>query len=96
MIYEFEDLEWYPPKRAVAKQGRHLDFADAQIVFDDGSAVTFRTDRNGELRYKTTGMMPDGKLYTVVHTPRNGNCRVMSMRRAHKNEEEAYYETRKI
>lgn len=48
--------------------------------------------RGCELRHLTTGMDANGILVTVVWTKRNGNERLISMRKARKSEKGKYYE----
>jgi uncharacterized DUF497 family protein len=89
-MYEFDGFDWSDGKRAKVLL-RGLDIAtDGPEVIVDPRAVTASSPKEGEDRFKTTGMVGD-RLHTVVHTPRNGKCRIITMRRAHKDEEEAYY-----
>jgi uncharacterized DUF497 family protein len=90
-MYEFDGFEWDEEKQALVKHLRNLNFTDAWIVFDDENALTFQSDKNDEARYKTIGTL-NGKLIAVIHTKRENNARIISMRRAHKDEEEAYYD----
>jgi uncharacterized DUF497 family protein len=92
MMYEFDGFEWFEGKRKLVLDIRGLDFAkEGKAVMRDTKAITSESPQNGEERYKTTGIF-SGKLYTVVHTPRHGKCHIITMRRAHKDEEEAYCE----
>ncbi|MDR1360927.1 MAG: BrnT family toxin [Rickettsiales bacterium] len=90
-VYEFENFEWDDDKQAITKSLRNLDFADSWIIFSDENAITFQSDRDNEIRFKTIGKLEE-KLIAVIHTQRENNARIISMRRAHKDEEEAYYD----
>jgi uncharacterized DUF497 family protein len=91
VIYEYAVFEWDEQKRNLVSL-RGIDIVlDAPIVLNDERAVTALSPQKGEIRYKTIGLL-NGKLYAVIHTPRNGNCRIITMRRAHKNEKEDYHD----
>jgi uncharacterized DUF497 family protein len=90
MLYEFDGLEWDEKKRLSTLADRNLDFADAWQVLTDNLQITFQSPQKGEERFKTIGLL-NSSLIVVIHTPRGRNCRIISLRRAHQNEEEAYY-----
>ena len=92
MLYRYNTFEYSEQKRNLIMNLRSVDIAvDAPVVLGDKNAITVISPQKGENRYKTTGML-DNKLWTVIHTQRNDNCRIITMRRAHKNEEIDYYE----
>ena len=76
-----------PVKRAAALRDRHLDFADAALVFK-GKVVTTRDDRfeYGETRYITAGYL-GARMVVIVWTPRGPDRHVISMRHCHAKEE---------
>jgi len=84
-------FEWDERKRKanVAKHG--IDFADARIVFA-GATFTFEDDRYTyeEQRFVTLGMLR-GVSVAMAHTESDDTIRVISMRKATKNEQERYY-----
>ena len=61
---------------------REMDWQNAYIVKDD------RQDW-GERRFKAFGML-DGRLHIAVFTPRNDTLRIISFRRASRQEERVY------
>ena len=75
-----------PVKRAAALRDRHLDFADAALVFK-GKVVTTRDDRfeYGETRYITAGYL-GARMVVIVWTPRGPDRHVISMRKANERE----------
>jgi uncharacterized DUF497 family protein len=90
-VYKFDSLEWDELKRLATIADRDLDFADARQIFEDARSVTFASSRQGEKRFKTIGLLR-GRLTAVIHTPRRCSCRIISLRRAHGKEKEAYYD----
>ena len=87
------DLEWDEDKRLSNLQKHKIDFLDATEVFDDYT-ITFEDDREsyGEQRFVTFGRLL-GYVVAVVHTEREDNIRIISIRKATKHEERSYYET---
>jgi uncharacterized DUF497 family protein len=88
-MYEFENIEWdtVKAKKNIVKHG--LDFNDAVKIFDDKKAKTFASPQKGETRYKTIGIC-NGQIIVVIHTPRDGNCRIISMRKSRPEERNQY------
>jgi uncharacterized protein len=90
---EFELLapagfEWDDDKNS-ANLGKHgIDFDDAREVFY-GPIILRRSDRNNEERWIAVGSLED-RLITVVFTRRADVIRIISARRARKNEEREY------
>ena len=85
-------FEWDEAKRLtnVAKHG--FDFVDAVTVFD-GDIVTIEDDRfeYDEQRFVTLGLL-NGRVVVIVHTEREDVTRLISVRKATKNEERNYFE----
>ncbi len=85
------DFEWDPAKD-VANLAKHgIRFAQASQVFADPGRLE-RIDRRrdyGEERRQMIGDV-DGRILFVAYTLREGRIRLISARRAHRNEEEAY------
>lgn len=82
------EFEWDPDKSDATYADRGFDFAYASRVFL-GPVLESPTDREGEERTRATGEI-DGLCYTVIYTVREGRYRIISARRAWKNEERAY------
>lgn len=83
-------LEWNEKKRAETLADRGLDFAD--LVRYDWAAALDRIDPRdyaGEERRVSVGYL-DGRLIVVAYTLRDGNIRIISMRKANKREQLAY------
>ena len=86
----------YDPAKKAANLKKHgLDFDDARIVIEGGRTVTFQDDRfdYDEIRYLTLGMLND--LVVIIATSETEKTiRIISMRKADKNEQKIYYENR--
>ena len=69
-----------------------IDFADAEVVFA-GLVLTFEDDRfeYDEHRFVTVGMLND-IVVVVAHTETDKEIRVLSMRKATKNEQKIYFQ----
>jgi uncharacterized DUF497 family protein len=74
----------------LAKHG--VSFAEATRVFEDAFAIEFLDDRQdyGEERFVIFGMV-DGEVLYVAYTERDETIRMISARRATKDEEENYF-----
>lgn len=85
------EFEWDENKRQtnIAKHG--IDFIDAQKIFDYDT-VTIEDNRfnYGEQRFIALGLLK-GKVIVVVYTERNNIIRIISARKATKNEQEIYF-----
>ena len=84
-------VEWNETKakRNYAKHG--VRFELAKEVFNDPFAVEVQDDRQdyGEERFVILGMV-EGRLFYVAYTERADAIRLISARRATKNEQETY------
>ena len=82
----------YDPAKASANLRKHgVSFADAEGVLQDPLALTIEdTEAVGERRYVTIGLGSAGEVLVVVFTERSGNCRLISARRATRNERRTY------
>ena len=84
-------FEWDEEKRRSNIRRHEIDFADAERVFA-GETITFLDDRfdYGEMRLLTFGLLW-GEVVAIVHTETNDVIRVMSLRKASKDEEKTYF-----
>lgn len=83
-------IEYDEAKRLKTFAERGLDFARSGEVFD-GTEWTWPDDRveYAEPRFITFGFL-DGRMVALVWTERNGNCRIISMRKANDREQASY------
>ena len=81
---------WHEEKRKSNLSKHGLDFAQAHKVF---AGVTFTFEDNrfdyGEQRFISIGLLND--VVIIVHTETTEEMRIISMRRANKNEQKLYF-----
>ena len=82
--------EWDEEKRAETFRERDVDFASIDR-FDWDTALTRRSDRGGEIRWSSYGMVGDD-LYHAVWTQRGEATRIISLRKANNRERRNYGE----
>jgi uncharacterized DUF497 family protein len=85
----FEEFEWDSAKREANLEKHGIDFADAMRIFQEPFLVR-PSPRGGEERFVALGSL-DGRIIAVIFTARGETCRLISARRARKNEEDEYY-----
>jgi uncharacterized DUF497 family protein len=82
-------FEWDTKKRERNLRDHRIDFEDARAVFGNYAFIR-RSDRGNEIRYQIFGYV-DGREVAVACTIRENRCRIISARRARKDEREKYY-----
>jgi uncharacterized DUF497 family protein len=82
-------FEWDDDKRDINLREHKIDFLDALRVMDSPTFVR-RSDRGDEVRYMVFGFFGDDET-VVVCTFRGENCRIISARRARRDERKKYY-----
>jgi uncharacterized DUF497 family protein len=84
--------EWDENKRCENIRKHSIDFVDV-FLFNWQSALEIDDDRVDyrEHRLKTYGFI-EGRLVVLVYTKRNDRIRIISLRKADKREELAYYD----
>jgi len=85
-------FEWDEAKRRSNIQKHGIDFIGIEGVFA-GTTVTILDDRYdyGESRFVTLGLL-NGRVVVIAHTETAEVMRVISVRKATKNEEANYFE----
>jgi len=83
-------FEWDEAKRRSNLQRHGIDFVGVERIFAY-DALTLLDDRfdYGETRFLTLGML-NGRVVAVSHTETDEVTRIISIRKASKNEEEIY------
>lgn len=84
-------IEWDERKRRANLRKHRVDFRDAEKVFD-GYTVTVTDDRleYDEERFISFGLL-EGDVVALAHTENADTIRIISMRKATRNEEEHYF-----
>ncbi len=82
---------WHELKRQRTLNKRGLDFAKAEKVFA-GPTFTFEDNREdyGEQRWVTLGLLGD-RVVVIVHTETEEEIRIISIRKANKNEQLLFF-----
>jgi uncharacterized DUF497 family protein len=79
--------------KALTNLNKHgVDFADAVSVFSDELAITIFDDRFEEERFITIGIDLLSRILVVVYTMRDDEIRLISARKATRNERRQYEE----
>lgn len=83
---------WDEAKRSSNIEKHGIDFADVPPMFD-GNVFTIEDQRfdYGETRYIAFGLL-QFRVIVVAHTDKNGVIRIISARKATKNEEKLYFQ----
>lgn len=84
-------FEWDEAKRRSNLEKHGLDFAGCDQVFS-GATLRAEDDRfdYGERRLVTIGLL-EGRVVTVVHTETDDIIRIISIRKATRNEQKTYF-----
>jgi hypothetical protein len=84
-------FEWHTKKNIINREKHGINFEYAAYVFLDETRVEYADNRKdyGEIRSVTIGKIEE-RLYTVVYTIRAGNYRLISARKANRDERETY------
>lgn len=83
-----DEFEFDPAKSAANRNKHGIDFVEAQALWED-SAVERLLPYGSEERHLRIGMFR-GKLWAAVFTLREGRVRLISVRRARREEEVEY------
>ena len=85
-------IVWDEAKRRANVRKHGLDFTDARIVFA-GVTCTIEDTRfdYGEQRFITLGFLRD-TVVVIAHTEVSANIRVISMRKATRNEQNLFFQ----
>lgn len=84
-------FEWDETKRRSNLRRHGFDFLDVERIFT-GNVFTLLDDQfdYGETRFISLGML-GGRIVAISHTETDEVTRIISVRKAMKNEEEIYY-----
>jgi uncharacterized DUF497 family protein len=87
------EIEWDNNKAASNLIKHKIDFEDAKNIFLDPNRLEREDKRDyNETRIQVIGIVNQVVLL-VVYTKRNGRYRIISARRANKNERRQYYQS---
>lgn len=86
------EFEWDPNKSDANLKKHGVSFHEASTVFGDPMSITFNDPDHSirEHRLLTFGYSRMNQLLAVVHTERHGKTRIISARRATRQERKIY------
>ena len=85
------EYEWDPAKAKANFRKHQIAFADAALALEDPRALTMADpDASGEQRFVSLGSDPHGRVLVTVFTPRGRHTRIISSRKARRNERRTY------
>ncbi|MCP3371167.1 BrnT family toxin [Bradyrhizobium cajani] len=87
-LEQISAFEWDETKRASNLEKHGIDFEDATEIFY-GDILVSRSNRKNEERWIALGEI-QGRIIAVAYTWRKNALRIISARRARKNEEREY------
>lgn len=87
MVYQ-----WKPDKAAANLRKHGIEFADAVFIFSDDLAITVSDERFDEERFVTIGTDAVGRVLVVIYTLRGNEIRIISARKATRQERHQYEE----
>lgn len=87
MVYQ-----WNRDKATANLRKHGIDFADAVPVFSDDLAITIADKRFDEERFITIGVDAFGRVLVVIYTLRDDEIRIISARKATRQERQQYEE----
>jgi len=84
-------IVWDEAKRKTNLEKHGLDFADADLVYENLNKITFRSPRKGEARKQDVAMVEvRGRMLTLIYVERGTDVQVISFRVASRVEREVY------
>ena len=83
------DFEFDEQKSRSNKEKHGIDFAEAQLIWDDPDVMEIPARTTDEQRYLVVGRK-EGRFWSVVITYRAGKIRIISVRRSRSEEVELY------
>ena len=84
------NYQWNDNKAKTNLKKHSIDFADAVTIFGDDLAVTVEDNNPHENWFITIGMDALGRILVVIYTWRGESIRLISARKATKNERQMY------
>lgn len=86
------EFDWNPDKAALNFEKHGISFQEAATVFNDPLSMTFPDPDHsiGESRYVIIGLSRFGELLVIAHTDREEKVRIISARKATRQEKRFY------
>ncbi len=93
--YTTVEFEYDPAKSKTNAKKHGIDFEQATLLWNDEKRVEFVARFADEPRLGLVGEHAD-KLWTAIFTTREDRVRIISVRRARKNEEAIYHDSERV
>lgn len=90
MRFDYDPDKSDPDKSAANRAKHGIDFDEAQALWDDEALITAPARPQDEVRWLAVGRI-DGRHWAAVYTMRDGAVRIISVRRARREEIDAYH-----
>jgi len=84
------EFEYDPNKSIINKQKHGIDFEEVKNLWLDPQRIEIEAKTVGELRKLLISELSD-EIWSVIFTMREEKLRIISARKARKNEKEIYY-----
>jgi uncharacterized DUF497 family protein len=86
------EFDWNPDKAVLNFEKHGISFQEAATVFNDPLSMTFPDPDHsiGESRYVIIGLSRFGELLVIAHTDREEKVRIISARKATRQEKKFY------
>lgn len=82
-------FEWDEEKNLANRRKHGISFEEASAIFD-GPVLSREDEHLGEMRERSYGLLGANVVVCVVHTDRNGSTRIISARKATRNERKLF------
>ena len=80
----------YDPAKSNSNKEKHaIDFEEAQVLWDDEDRMVIPARSDSEQRFALLALLGD-RVWVAFYTLRDAAIRIISVRRARKNETELY------
>jgi uncharacterized DUF497 family protein len=89
------EFEYDPDKSKTNVRKHGIDFEQARLLWSDAKRVEFVARFADETRLGLVGEYEE-KLWTAIFTTREERVRIISVRRARKNEEAIYHDSERL
>ena len=83
------EFEYDPAKSDSNKEKHAIDFEEAQVLWDDEDRMVIPARSDSEQRFALLALLGD-RVWVTFYTVRDTAIRLISVRRARKNETELY------
>jgi uncharacterized DUF497 family protein len=84
-----EGFEWDEDKNLANQRKHGISFEEASAIFD-GPVLSHEDEHHSETRERSYGLLGANVVVCVIHTDRNGSTRIISARKATKNERKLF------